>query len=56
MCQLCDEADAYLAQLEARAKMQAEERKDNRPVHADFPTPKGEGTLGLKKVAPQVRM
>jgi hypothetical protein len=41
MCQLCDEADAYLAQLEAKAKKRAEEQlkaaasadKDSRKIN-----------------------
>ena len=48
MCQLCDEANAYLAQLEAASKKPAaEERKPAKGKDA----PVQEGGLGLKTVA-----
>lgn len=41
MCQLCDEADAYLAEIEARAKAREEEQKQQRkpaaPPDKDLP-------------------
>ena len=61
MCQLCDEADAYLAQLEARAKMQAEGAKAGSDRqqdvrHVDSVPPTSEGGTSLKKIASKARV
>jgi hypothetical protein len=34
MCQLCDEADAYLAEIEARAKAREDEKRKQAPGSA----------------------
>lgn len=60
MCQLCDEADAYLAQLEAAAKKRTEEggrpSTKPRPVRLAPVTPKGHEQFNLKNIAPCVRV
>ena len=50
MCQLCDEANAYLAQLEAASKKPAVDQRKP-AASSDKDAPVQEGTLGLKTVA-----
>lgn len=49
MCQLCDEADAYLAEIEARAKKREEEQRKagNREQDQQFQEDRKQGARGL---------
>lgn len=60
MCQLCDEADAYVAQLEAAPKKDADAvrkvSRDDRPAHGEPPINQAKSGKSLKKIAPKARV
>lgn len=58
MCQLCDEANAYLAQLEAASKKPArdEASKDGSQGHIDPLIPESDDGFERKKIAPKAQV